>query len=134
MITTYFKNLIADNLWHTTKDASTNLPVNYYLALSRTEPLVSGAGVDEPNDAAAYKRQLLGTMQAASEGSTSNANGIAWSRFDTDQGQIGYWALYDAEEGGNLLMGGPLDSVKHIDPGTTIIFEPGMLVLNIIGE
>lgn len=133
MITTYFKNLIADNLWHTAGDAESAIPATYYVALSSTEPQEDGTGVTEPSGASNYNRQALGAMKVASDGTTSNANGIAWSRFEANQGTIGFWALYDAKTGGQMLMGGALDSEKHLDAGTTIAFEPGALVLSILG-
>lgn len=133
MVTTYFKNLVADNLWRTAGDAASDLPTAYYLALSSTEPLEDGTGVTEPVGASTYARQKLASMSVAENGVTTNTAVISWARFETDQGEIGYWALFDALVGGNLLMGGALDGVKHIDAGTTIAFENGSLTLNVLG-
>ena len=133
MITTYFKNMIADHLWHTVNSGDAILPEAYYVAISTTEPKEDGTGVTEPTGDAAYIRQPLGSMTAANGGSTANATSVVWNRFDTDQGTVGYWALFDAQTGGQLLMGGALDSPKHLDAGTTIVFEPGSLVLNVLG-
>lgn len=133
MITTYFKNMIADRLWHTANSEDAILPEVYYVAISTTEPQEDGSGVTEPTGDASYTRQPLGAMTAADGGSTANATSVAWSRFDTDQGTVGYWALFNAQTDGQLLMGGALDSLKHLDAGTTIVFEPGSLVLNVLG-
>ena len=40
--------------------------------------------------------------------------------------------MFDAQEGGNLLMGGTLDDLKHLDAGTTFTIDPNGLELKLV--
>lgn len=133
MLTTYFKNLIADNVWHTQGDNASDIPAQYYLALSTTAPQEDGTGVTEPT-ATPYERKAMPAMEVAQDGTTTNAVNLVWPRFETTQSDpVAFWALYDAKTDGNLLMGGPLDAAKHLDIGTSLLFEAGSLVFNVLG-
>lgn len=131
MVTTYFKNLVADNLWHTV--GATALPEQYHLALSSTEPQEDGTGVTEPSVDSGYTRVVMSGLTAAVDGAVKNGSMINWPKLNLDAGTASYWALYDAAEGGNLLMGNPLDGLKHLDAGTTISVEINGLTLNVLG-
>lgn len=129
MLTEYFKNLIANNLWHTAGDASSDIPATYYLALSSSEPKTDGTGVVEPS-IASYRRKELTSLKTAVDGLTTNAQSITFDRFETaDATPVRYWALFDASSGGHLLMGGQLDHSVHIDAGTAIDFPAGAISL-----
>lgn len=130
MVTTYFRNLVADNVWHTAGTAS--LPAEYWLALSSTEPLPDGTGVTEPDASCGYSRIKLANLSAAADGRTSNSTSLSWPKLTLSAGTASYWVLYDGETGGNLLMGDTLDSLKHLDAGTTIIVDAGNLSLSVL--
>ncbi|MGM9608350.1 MAG: hypothetical protein ACI3XJ_12680 [Oscillospiraceae bacterium] len=130
MVTTYFKNLIANHVWHT--EAETTLPTKYYLAMSTTEPLENGTGVTEPDTSSGYARIELTGLANAVNGVVKNSNSLAWDELATDQGVLCYWALFDAVTGGNLLMGNALTS-KHLDAGTEIKISPEKLTLSVLG-
>lgn len=132
MVTTYFRNLVADNVWHTA--GATSLPETYWLALSSTEPLEDGTGVTEPSAAAGYARTQMQGLTAAVDGAVNNGAIISWPKMATADGAVEFWALYDAQTGGNLLMGDPLDSLKHLDAGTSISVEVNGLTLNVLGD
>lgn len=130
MVTTYFKNLVANHVWHTS--AEETLPAVYYLALSATEPLEDGTGVTEPEASSGYVRIAVTNLADAVDGAVKNTNSLAWDELATDQGVASYWALFDAAAGGNLLMGNSL-SAKHLDAGTEITIKSGKLTLSILG-
>lgn len=130
MVTTYFKNLIANHVWHTSAEAT--LPATYYLALSTTEPFEDGTGVTEPEASSGYARIAVANLADAVNGSVKNTNSLSWSELTTDQGVASYWALFDAATGGNLLMGNSL-SAKHLDAGTEITIKSGKLTLSVLG-
>lgn len=134
MITEYFKNLIADNLWHTHGDAASSLPAQYFVALSSTEPKADGSGVTEPSEWTDYARKPLASMSKAIDGATHNVSNIVWPKCNMNCGSVAYWALYDEAMDGHVLMGGALDSEKHLDAGTTIVFESSSLTLKIVAE
>lgn len=132
MVSTYFKNLLSDHIWHTT--ASKNLPVNYYLALSATQPLEDGTGVKEPKAASGYARVAMSNIGAADNGVVTNTTPISWPKVASNEGEVGYWAIFDEATGGNLLMGNAFESVRHLDSNTTITIDPSGLTLRVLGE
>lgn len=133
MITTYFKNLIANNVWKT--EGATSFPDKYYLAMSSTQPMEDGTGVTEPSSVSGYARTEMVGLSAATDGEVKNERIISWPKILTEQSQVGYWALYDSAEvgGGNLLMGDNLGSAKHLDAGTTVSIEVNGLTLRVVG-
>lgn len=130
MVSTYFKNLVADHVWHTS--AETALPATYYLALSSTEPMEDGTGVTEPETASGYVRVPIVDLADAVDGAVNNTTVISWPELITDQGAASYWAIFDAPSGGHLLMGNSL-STKHLDAGMELKFNPGKLTLRVLG-
>lgn len=130
MVTTYFKNLVADVVWHTSAGAS--LPSSYYLAVSSGEPMSDGTGVVEPNASSGYARVKMTGMNPAVDGATKNSTSISWPKVTVNAGEISYWAMFDAQAGGNLLMGGALDDLKHLDAGTTFTIDPNGLELKLV--
>lgn len=131
MVTDYFKNLVADVVWHTSAEAA--LPDTYYLTASVTEPLEDGTGVTEPSAASGFARIAMGNLGAAVDGVTKNTSSLIWPKVAVDAEAVAYWALFDAEAGGNLLMGGALDGTKHLDAGTSLALDTGALELHVLG-
>lgn len=130
MVTTYFKNLVADVVWHTSAGAS--LPSSYYLAVSSGEPMSDGTGVVEPDASSGYARVEMTGMNPAVDGATKNSTSISWPKVTVNAGEISYWAMFDAQAGGNLLMGGALNGLKHLDAGTTFTIDPNGLELRLV--
>ena len=132
MVTTYFRNLVADNVWRTA--GASSLPETYWLALSSTEPLEDGTGVTEPDALCGYVRTQMHSLTAAVDGAVQNGAILSWPKTSAAGGAVTYWALFDAESGGHLLMGNPLDAEKHLDAGTSIAVEVSGLTLNVLGD
>lgn len=133
MVTTYFKNLIANTIWKTA--GASALPEKYYLALSASEPMEDGTGVKEPSALSGYARAEMTGMSIASDGVVQNEITISWPTIMIDSGQVSHWALYDSAEigSGNLLMGDAFEGVKHLDAGTTISIAMNGLTLRVLG-
>lgn len=131
IVTTYFKNLLANHIWHTS--AETALPTTYYLALSSTEPLEDGTGVTEPSTTSSYARIALANLADAVNGIVKNISSLVWDELTSNQGTVSYWALFDASTGGNLLMSGAIDE-KHLDSGTSMTIKPEKLTLSVLED
>lgn len=132
MVTTYFKNLVADNVWQTS--GAMPLPTEYWLALSATEPAADGTGVTEPGLETGYGRAQVVGLVAAVDGVVTNNGILTWPKQTAYGGAVAYWALYDAQSGGNVLMGGQLDGLKHLDADTLISVEHHGLTFNVLGD
>lgn len=131
MVTTYFKNLVADVVWHTAAGAS--LPDTYYLTASVTEPMEDGTGVTEPSAASGFGRIAISGLCAAKDGVTANTISLIWPKVAMDAEAVAYWAMFDAPSGGNLLMGDALDGTKHLDAGASLALDIGDLELHVLG-
>ena len=131
MVTTYYKNLLANHIWHTS--AESDLPAAYYATLSLTEPLEDGTGVTEPDAASGFARIMLTDLAEAANGSVVNAATLQFPKLTSDQGVATHWAIFDAQTGGHLLLGGEHASPKHLDSGTSMIIDPGQLTLQVLG-
>lgn len=131
MLTTYYKNLLADHIWHTAAEAE--LPETYYITFSSTEPQEDGTGVTEPDASSGFARVALTGLTDAVDGEVFNGANLEWAELISDQGAISYWALFDAPTGGHLLMSEPLPAVKHMDAGTAMVMKPSKLSLKVLG-
>lgn len=131
MVTTYFKNLVANVIWKT--PAGVSLPDHYYLAASTSEPMEDGTGVTEPEPATGYARVQLSGLSSAVDGVVKNSAALSWPKVTLDGGVVTHWAIMDAQDGGNVLMGGAFDSTKHLDPGTTLTVDENGLELHVLG-
>lgn len=124
---TYVCNKLLD---HLLKTASYPVPTNIYVALSRADPLASGAGIDEPVGNA-YARKTCNVWAAASAGAASNTNAVEFDEATGSWGTLTHGALYDASSGGNLLAFGPLTASKAIGNGDTARFKAGTIQLTL---
>ncbi len=131
MVSTYFKNLVANAVWQT--GASAALPENYYLALSSTEPLADGTGVTEPASVSGYVRVKLAGLSNADNGVVTNTSTISWPKLLVSAGVANYWVLFDDAIGGHILMGEAIQNPIHLDANCTISIEPNTLTLYVSG-
>lgn len=131
MATTYYKDLLANHIWHTS--AESELPTAYYATLSKTEPLEDGTGVTEPDASSGFTRLELAGLSEAENGVVVNTGTLQFPKLTSDQGVTTHWAIFDAPTGGHLLMGGAHASAKHLDAGTSLILDPGQLTLQVLG-
>lgn len=104
-----------------------------YVGLSTADPLDDESGLAEPSgDNYARVATAGADWNAASGGSSSNANDIEFPLASGTWGTITHFALFDAVSGGNMLAHADVPVSKPISSGDTIKFAggtPGDLVV-----
>lgn len=128
MNTTYFVNLVANNVLRST--ASPAIPTKYYLGFSSTEPKADGGGVKEPSGMG-YKRQAV-TFGSPSNGVCGNSTPITFPESTGNWGSMKYFVIYDAETGGNLCMGGALQTVRNVEEQTVVTIRENDLKIQVV--
>jgi hypothetical protein len=124
----YLENKLVD---HILRNRSYTVPTTIYVALFTSAPNDNNTGTEVSGGS--YVRQQVGpsdtawtatqggTPAAASSGTsgvTSNASTITFSPAPTASwGTVGYFGVYDALSGGNLLIWGSLTTPKTINNG-----------------
>lgn len=107
------------------------LPTHIAVALSTSEPDDDGAGVTEPTGGG-YSRTVVDndttTWAAATGRSKTNAATVTFPDPTGDWGDLGWFALYDADSS-DFLGWGRLSSTVTIGPGIRAAFEPDSLVI-----
>lgn len=132
MITTYFKNLIANSIWNTS--AKTELPTTFYLALSITPPASDGTGVSEPDASIGYARIEIPVLTTANDGQVTNSETIAWAKTTLGiEVPVTHWCVFDAQTDGNLLIWEALDKPIYIDSNMTLAIDKNALILRVLG-
>jgi len=135
MITTYFKQLVAEKLLGVS--GSSTLPSTLYLGLSKTSsaPTAAGGNVSEPSGNGYSRVSLSGKLSFnSSTGVVSNSATGATITFGEATGSWGtvyHYVVYDASSGGHLLISGPLASSKSIVVGDIPRVAQGALQINI---
>ena len=134
--TTYFKNLVAGNLFHI--DASNAVPASYYLGLSSTEPQADGTGATEPaGDGSGYARVLLNGLGNLTDGKVSNTAEITFPKSITEwfsaAAPATYFAVYDGDtQDANLLFYGQLTDSRIIQTNTYARWPSGAIEIQVI--
>lgn len=127
----YLENELLDHVFGA---AAYTAPGTLYLALSTTNPLDDGSGINEPSGGS-YARlgvaNNLTNWPAAAGGSKSNGQDFTFVTATASWGVIAYMAIFDAVTGGNMLAHAALTSSKTIDNGDTVIFETGNLTVTL---
>jgi len=101
----------------------------WYVALSTTTPDETG-NVTEPDDPGVYARQALGATTLTGN-SVSNDAEITFPTAETNWGTVTHFALYDADEDGNLLGSGALTASKTVTIGDSVKFAAGALTITL---
>lgn len=133
MITTYFKNMVMDNLFHTT--ATKVFPAKYYIGWSTTPVTDSGTGFTEPLASTGYARIEATGIKAAVDGMVANANKLAFAESTSAQGTTIEYGIFDALSGGNLLIfnGYAADDQQVVGKKNTIFIKPDELQFTLKG-
>ena len=127
MVTSYFLNLIAGSVMHS---PSMTLPTEYYVALSTSVPSQDGSGFTEVTGGA-YARGVFGTGAAPANGVVSNAADVEFQECTANWGTIKAFGIYDAANGGNLLMYDEVTPNQSVVTGNQVRFKPGSLKLTV---
>lgn len=123
MYSNYFRNLVAGHIFGT--DTASPLPQTFYLALSSTEPQADGTGVTEPG-AAEYVRPSL-VLGPPVDGTCANTQQAEFETGESTWGTFGWFALYDAAEGGHLIGGNSITNAPALVPGSSLVFRTNTL-------
>ncbi|MEE8574271.1 MAG: hypothetical protein V3T30_02565 [Thermodesulfobacteriota bacterium] len=80
-----------------------------YVGYSKADPGEDGSGLDEPSGGGYARKVTAGAdWNAASAGAIDNVNPITFATATGVQGDIPFFAFFDAISGGNLLASGPI--------------------------
>lgn len=130
MVTTYFLNLAAGNLFGTKTDPA--IPSDYYLGLSSTLPQKDGTGVTEPSTSGtAYARVQLTTLSDPVNGTVTNEDVISFPKSTDTWGTLPYFVVFDSASGGNLCLYDELEASRTVESNTVVAFEVGGLSLTV---
>lgn len=118
---------------HLLRGVASTSPGETYLALFVSNPGDDGSGTEASYPG--YARQTMGATASAAfstigiDGKTFNQNSITFPPNGLSSNVvITHWALYDASgAGGNLLLHGPLDSTKTLEPTDVLSMPAGNL-------
>ena len=135
MITTYFKNLIMNEVFNTNSATTTALPTKYYLAYSMVTPPDDGIGTGfaEPSASTGYARVELTCLADAVNGGITNTENVVFNESIADQGIATAYGVYDSLTDGHLLLFGALQKPKTIEEGTTFFVRASQLNLTLSG-
>lgn len=75
-----------------------------------------------------YARQAI-TFAAASSGSAATNATVTFPTATGSWGSVGFWGIFDAASGGNLLVHGAFDSAKTIGTGDVFRINSGDLTV-----
>ncbi len=107
-------------------------PPTIYVGLSTSNPQDDVSGLTEPNSHGYARVQTdSADWNEASSGTVSNINDITYVRATGDWGTVTYFALFDAETGGNLLAHGQLSQAMAIGSSDTARFAAGELNISL---
>lgn len=123
-------NLLNYNFGNT----SYTLPQQYWLALSTTTIQQDGTGCTEPSGNG-YARVGIDnnktTFSVSSQGSLTNNIQIQFPESTGTWGTVTYIAIFDSEEGGNLLYFDSLAESRTIETQTTLMFMPNTITIQL---
>lgn len=131
MITTYFMNLLAN--YTLGKRRETALPETLYLGLSTAAPSLNGSGVKEPSigSTTGYARIPLPQLSDAVNGKVVNEGMVSMPESVSAWGTMTHWVIFDAANGGNLLMYGEFENPKSVSAQAALSIRQGELELSV---
>ncbi len=134
MNTTYFMNQIMGNVFGSKTDPA--LPQQYFLGLSTTAPNVDGTGVSEPNTPGdAYSRVLITCFSEPINGVIHNTDSITFPEslhpWCDPAAPITHYAIFDAAEGGHLLVYDELAPSRIVEVNTVVAIKPESLTITL---
>lgn len=134
MNSTYFKNLIMDNLWKT-DGAAGALPSNLYIGYSMSAPAADGTNISEPASSTGYARKSLsGKLGAAIDGVVTNKEDIRMPKTTQDQGTATHLVVFDAERDGNFLCSSELEFSRIMQNKSMLIIEVGEFKVQLLDK
>jgi hypothetical protein len=120
-MTDYLEKKLLD---HTLGKAAYTMPTTVYLALFISDPGDTGSQVGEVSaSSTGYARQPITSVMSATgatSGQSTNGSAITFGPATVDWGTVTHTAVLDASSGGNMLLYGPLSSVRTIQSGDSL--------------
>ena len=108
-------------------------PSAWYFALYNTEPGIHNTGTEVSG--LGYARKAMPAMSAASvvggKMTISNTGSLAMDTATGNWTTANYWAILDAQTGGNLLVYAPLQVSLSVVNGQTPTFNAGDCVITL---
>jgi len=125
-MTDYLENKLVDHILRATPYTA---PASLWVALFTTSTTDAGGGTEVAGGA--YARVQCGPSLTAWKGTHGNTSGassgtggvsqnaaaISFPTPTADWGSIGWYAIFDASSGGNMLIQGPLQAPKTVNLG-----------------
>lgn len=130
-ITDYFKNYVLDAVLGDGKAAG--IPATMYFGLLSTEPSASGSGTEVSSIGTGYARVAVpndNTRWSNAAGSLKrNAAPIQFPTATSTWGNLGWYGIWDAPSGGNLLIWGALLTPVTVNAGDSPYFNINQLAI-----
>jgi hypothetical protein len=124
-LTEYTEKKVLD---HCLKVASYSPPATVYVGLSTADPTINGSGWTDPTYTG-YGRQVIPFGAASARTITQNAL-VTFSACTGGSSTVGWYGLWDASTGGNLLAYGVLSPSKNIVSGNTPSIASGQCAVS----
>ena len=135
MNTTYCKNMVAGHVFGV--GSQPQFPTEYYIGLSSTEPSEDGANVTEPSSSGSgYTRVKLDSLSGPNNGVVQNTNDVSFPKATSDWFPAGtpatHYVVFDALDGGNLIVYGALKKPRTIESDTYLSFPSGEFTVSVV--
>lgn len=124
-LTYYCEGKILD---HTLKTAAYTPAATVYLGLSTADPTQDGTGWVDPTYTG-YGRKAI-TFAAASARSIAQSGAVTFDQCTGGSSTVGWYGVWDAPTGGNLLAEGALAAPKNIVAGNTPSMASGQVTIS----
>lgn len=136
MNTTYYKNLVAGNLFNLA--GADAVPAKYYLGLSSSRPADDGTGYQEPGaDASGYVRIELTGLGGLTGGAVSNTAELSFPKSLTDwypaSAPATHFTIFDgAGADARLLIYGELTKPRIVQSDSYLKLPAGELHITVV--
>jgi len=111
---------------HTLGTTAWSMPATVYLGLSVASMGDDASGTELSGSG--YARQSI-SFASASSGSASTDATVTFPTATGSWGSVGYWSLWDASSGGNMLMHGAFTTAKTVGNGDILRVNSGDLTI-----
>ena len=111
---------------HTLGTTAWSMPATVYLGLSVASMGDDASGTELSGSG--YARQSI-SFASASSGSASTDATVTSPTATGSWGSVGYWSLWDASSGGNMLMHGAFTTAKTVGNGDILRVNSGDLTI-----
>lgn len=122
----YLENAILNHIFGDTDYAR---PDHLYVGLFTAEPGENDTSGEIPQGGGYTRSEIV--FGNAVSGSISNTNEVLFPEASADWGVITHFAIFDSQEGGNMLVKGTFDIPKMIYFGDTVRIKAGELTISV---